>query len=192
MRHSSTQGAPADERIQKYDRAKAPAWLRRFCPNERVENVTDLSPDHFAGLGIKAIGLDLDNTLTPWKSHDLGHGIEDWILSLRQAGIKMVLISNSRRKKRLSELSRRLDIPYVQGRMKPSVEILEAGLRECGVQPAEMAMVGDQMFTDVWGGNRAGMYTIWVRPMHPREFVGTKVSRQVERVVARLLSRCRE
>jgi predicted HAD superfamily phosphohydrolase YqeG len=42
-------------------------------------------------------------------------------------------------------------------------------------------MVGDQLFTDIWGGNRLGIYTIWVRPMHPREFIGTKLSRQVEK-----------
>jgi HAD superfamily phosphatase (TIGR01668 family) len=178
--------------VEIFNREDIPRWLRRFCPRELADSVVDLSPEHLKSLGLLAIGIDLDNTLTPWKSYELGNGVEEWLQQVKESGLKMCIISNSRRKKRLAHLSQQLAIPYVKGPMKPRRGILRSALKLVGVKPEEMAMIGDQMFTDVWGGNRMGMYTIWVRPIHSHEFFGTKLSRQAERWIVWLLSKHRK
>ena len=68
---------------------------------------------------------------------------------------------------------------------KPFAVGLRQGLRQLGLQPHETAIVGDQLFTDVLGGNRIGLLTIWVRARSQREFIGTRLVRKLERVVVR-------
>ncbi|MDW8107936.1 MAG: HAD-IA family hydrolase, partial [Armatimonadota bacterium] len=101
--------------------------------------------------------------------------------TMHAAGIKLCFVSNTRNLSRLRWLSEQLNIPYARGPMKPRRAMLRRALQLVGVEPEHAAIVGDQLFTDIWGGNRLGIYTIWVRPMHPREFIGTKVSRAIEK-----------
>jgi len=78
----------------------------------------------------------------------------------------------------------------VHGILKPRRKGLAAALEMIGSESARTAMIGDQVFTDVLGGRRMGMYTILVKPMARREFVGTKVSRLFERGLLAYLRRC--
>lgn len=176
----------------RFRREDAPEWLRRFCPHETVGNVADVDPDALKARGIAAVLLDLDNTLTPWRSYDAPDEIVDWIKRMQEAGFKMCLTSNTRRRSRLIELSERFAIPYALGPMKPRKGILRNALEMLGAKPSEAAIIGDQMFTDVWGGNRLGLYTIWVRPLHHKEFIGTKISRMVENWLVKRLEPYRE
>jgi len=158
-----------------------PRWLRRWCPDEHVQSVAEITPEHLQARGIRALLLDLDNTITPWRSHEVPPEVAAWVQRMHEAGIKLCFVSNTRNLNRLQWLSEQLKIPYARGAMKPRRAMLRRALEMLGVEPQHAAIVGDQLFTDVWGGNRLGIYTIWVRPMHPREFIGTKFSRQVEK-----------
>ncbi|MCX7993024.1 MAG: YqeG family HAD IIIA-type phosphatase [Fimbriimonadales bacterium] len=155
--------------------------MRRWCPDEHVQSVAEITPEHLQSLGIHALLLDLDNTITPWRSHKVPLEVAEWIKRMQAAGFKLCFVSNTRNLGRLQWLSEQLGIPYARGPMKPRRTMLRRALEMLDVEPQQTAIVGDQLFTDVWGGNRLGIYTIWVHPMHPREFIGTKVSRQVER-----------
>ena len=73
--------------------------------------------------------------------------------------------------------------------MKPRTLPFRRAMHRLGVQPPHTVMVGDQIFTDVAGGNRAGLYTIRVEPIAQREFFGTKFSRLLERLLFRLIDR---
>jgi len=57
------------------------------------------------------------------------------------------------------------------------------------LKPSQVAVVGDQVFTDILGGNRLGLYTILVCPLNKKEFIGTRVVRQVEKAVLNRLKR---
>jgi HAD superfamily phosphatase (TIGR01668 family) len=177
---------------RKFRKSEIRGWLRAFCPDETVESVTDITPEYLQSHGIRAILLDLDNTITPWKSYEVSESIRSWLVQLKAAGIGLCFVSNTRRLRRLRHLSEELQVPYVLGPMKPRRTILKKALELLGVPRSEAAIVGDQMFTDIWGGNRLGIYTIWVRPLHPHEFIGTKVSRLAEGWVSRRLKRYRE
>lgn len=144
-----------------------------------------ITPEHLRTCGIRALLLDLDNTITPWRSRQVPHEVRQWIAQMQAAGIRLCFVSNTRHLARLRRLSETLGIPYAHGPMKPRRAMLMRAIEMLKVKPEETAIVGDQVFTDVWSGNRLGIYTIWVRPMAPREFIGTKISRAVERWLLR-------
>jgi HAD superfamily phosphatase (TIGR01668 family) len=141
-------------------------------------------------LGIKGVLIDLDNTLLPWKGLEIPKETFDWITAGKALGLKLCLVSNTRNLVRLRDMGEKLDIPAVAPtRMKPSRSGFRRALEILELDAGEAIMIGDQMFTDVWGGNRAGIRTIWVERMAEREFFGTKFSRMVERLLSRFIHR---
>jgi uncharacterized protein len=164
--------------------------FRPFCPRLVIPSVTVLTPDFFQQLDLTAVLLDLDNTLVQWHGSEVQPEISDWLRGLQAAGLRFCLASNTHRPRRLAALGEALGVPYELGVAKPR----PAGLRRClarlDADPSRTAMIGDQLFTDIWGGNLCGLYTVLVRPMSPREFIGTRiVSRPLERVVLSSLRR---
>ncbi|MGI8923813.1 MAG: YqeG family HAD IIIA-type phosphatase [Fimbriimonadales bacterium] len=174
----------------RFEREKAPAILRRFCPDYHVREISDIDPKDVVAGGIRGVLLDLDNTLLPWKGSELPEETVAWIEKCRDADLKMCLVSNTRNLSRLRAIGERLNVEVVMpGRMKPAREGFQRALAHLNLSPAEVVMVGDQMFTDIWGGNRMGLCTIWVDRIHHREFFGTKISRFFERVIMGILRR---
>ncbi len=109
-----------------------------------------------------------------------------WLQGLLADGLKVGLVSNNRRR-RVREIAGQLAIPYVSRAYKPAKTGFRQVAAVMGLSPGAVAVVGDQLFTDVLGGNRLGMFTIWVKPMSAREFIGTKVTRQLEKLTVRML-----
>lgn len=157
-------------------------WLR-WCPDVVVSSVTDIHPAQLVEQGIQAVLLDLDNTLVPWQKVDVPDAVRQWIEGMKEAGLRLCLVSNTRRRRRLEVLSKELGIAYVPKAFKPRRYGLRQALHLLQSTPEQAVMIGDQIFTDVWGGNRMGMHTILVLPMARREFIGTKVSRLLERIL---------
>ena len=134
--------------------------------------------------------LDLDNTITPWRSLEVGDGVLAWLERAREAGLGLCIISNSSKSRRVAELSERLDVPaWARVGGKPFGAGFQHGLDILGTPPEATAAIGDQIFSDVLGGNRHGLYTVFVQPMSPSEFVATKLVRIVERIALWLLRR---
>lgn len=151
-----------------------------LCPQRWVESVTEIDPKALWDSGFRAVLLDLDNTLVPWQGSDIAPQRRAWVEDLKQMGFKLCLVSNTRHGRRLVHLSQVFGIPYVKRAWKPRKKGFRDALELLGCRPEETCMVGDQMFTDVLGGNRMGLFTIMVRPMARREFLGTKISRAAE------------
>jgi HAD superfamily phosphatase (TIGR01668 family) len=163
-----------------------PAGLMLLCPDRYCQGgVADIAPEQLRERGIRAVLLDLDNTLVGWQRHDVPDAVLGWLDALRAEGLRLCLVSNTRFGRRLESLSQRLRIPFVRRAWKPRRRGFAAALESLGVRAEETAMIGDQMFTDVLGGNRMGLYTVMVRPMARREFVGTRISRVFERFLLR-------
>ncbi|MCS7310224.1 MAG: YqeG family HAD IIIA-type phosphatase, partial [Armatimonadetes bacterium] len=133
--------------------------------------------------GIRAALLDLDNTLVPWQRVDIPREVRQWVEAMKRAGLRLCVVSNTRRRRRLEALAKRLGIDYVPRAFKPRRFGLRQALQQLQVSPEQAVMIGDQLFTDVWGGNRMGVRTILVLPLARREFIGTKVTRFVERIL---------
>ncbi len=174
----------------RLDRSRAPRFLRSLCPHFRANSIQDVDPQVLRKMGFDAVLLDLDNTLLPWRDMAIPPSTREWIAHCRDVGLRLCLVSNSRFRARLHTLSTELGVPYAEGRLKPSVEGFLSALKMVNATPERAVMIGDQLFTDVWGGNRVGLTTILVSPIHPREFIGTKISRVVERLVFLFLRGC--
>jgi HAD superfamily phosphatase (TIGR01668 family) len=157
--------------------------LRLLCPDRFVESVLCIDPVKLSANGFRAALLDVDNTLVGWQRADLRSAVAEWVGSLKEAGLKVCIVSNTRSDGRLEQLAERLGVPFVRRPWKPRRRGFLQAMSLLGVNPGETVMIGDQMFTDVLGGNRAGLTTIMVRPLARREFAGTKISRAVERVL---------
>jgi HAD superfamily phosphatase (TIGR01668 family) len=169
-----------------FDRTKVTPFLRRFCPDFMVERIRDIDPQDLISGDVKGVLLDLDNTLLPWKSHDMPTETIDWVRRCQEAGLKLCLVSNTRNLTRLRDMADLMGLPAVAPtKMKPSRMGFLQALELLEVDAANAVMIGDQMFTDVWGGNRAGIRTIWVERMAKREFFGTRFSRMAERFLSR-------
>lgn len=165
--------------------------LSKLTPNQIVRHLQDVDLDALSARGIRALLVDLDNTLCPWKSSDPSPACQDWIHRARER-FGVCIVSNSVRPKRLRRVAEALQIRSV-GRWglgrKPFAGGILTALRELGVQPSEAAMLGDQIMTDVLGGNRLGLYTVWVLPLEFSEFFGTKPSRVIEMLLMRRFRR---
>lgn len=163
--------------------------LRQLCPTEAYHTLWEIELDKLVAAGKRLVLIDIDNTLLPWRSEDFPPESLDWLERGRELGLNFCILSNTRNVERLQRLSERMGVPYMQGKFKPSRMMYRAALERFGVRPEEAVMVGDQLFTDVLGANRAGIEAIWVKPMTSREFVGTRVNRIAERLVASRLYR---
>lgn len=158
-------------------------------PKLFVESLAEVDLDALASRGITSILLDLDNTILPWRGCEVPPESLEWIKRACEMGMKLFIASNTRNPRRLRSIAEKLDIPCMDKIAKPRRKGLKAAMAEMGSTPEQTAIIGDQIFTDILGGNRLSLYTILVKPMHPREFIGTKISRLFEKPVLAMLAR---
>ena len=163
--------------------------LQLFRPHQYVACLADIDLAALRSNGFDSLMLDLDNTLLPWKSSDVPDSSREWIETAKQLGMKMCIISNTNYPKRLRKIALELDIPSIDRAIKPRRSGFERALKMLGSESACTVVIGDQLLTDICGGNLMGIYTILVKPMHNTEFIGTKVSRLVEMGILALLRR---
>lgn len=155
--------------------------LEFFRPDDYVERVTDIDCAGLKAQGVELLILDLDNTLVPWKGSDLSEDVRKWARGAVSAGLKLVILSNTHYPARLSRIATELGAPSIAHAFKPWRRGFRkaARLAQCDLRLA--AVVGDQLLTDTLGGKLSGARTILVKPMQSREFMGTKISRLIER-----------
>jgi len=156
-----------------------------LTPDYYLKNVLVLRPEALGQTGIRALLLDIDSTIVHYRSRALLFGTEEWIKSLKQAGIGVCLVSNGP-KKRVEQIALNLNIPFVCFAFKPLPFGFGRALRKMQFDRASTACVGDQVFADVLAGHLAGIRTILVPPLAPEEEPWfTALKRPLERYVLR-------
>jgi len=149
-------------------------------PYKYVKKVSDISLNMLVLWDVKAILLDTDNTLAPRDSEFFSSETREWIDKAKKI-FGMCIVSNGRpgRVRRASQI---FDIPYVYPPFKPFPGTFRKAASLLGVKTADCVMIGDQVFTDVLGGNLAGMKTILVDPVDSQsDGFWTKLLRRIER-----------
>ena len=160
-----------------------PGWLI-FCPHRMVESVAQVQAAELTAQGIRGVILDLDNTLVLWHQEEMTAEITAWLEELKAAKLKLCILSNSVLGSRSQRIAERIGCAFVRQAAKPSRQGFRKAMQAMETDPAVTAIVGDQMFTDILGGNRSGIYTIMVKPMHKHEFPYTRyVSRPPEKLL---------
>lgn len=136
--------------------------------------------------GITGIIFDLDNTIIPWDQPAMSPEIILWLQSLLAQNFQLCLVSNNMGK-RVKKIAEVFDIPFVARAYKPAKTGFRRAITTMNLTTSQVAVVGDQLFTDVLGGNRLGLYTIWVTPLTTKEFMGTRITRRLEKLAVHLL-----
>ncbi|SHG67032.1 hypothetical protein SAMN02745221_00730 [Thermosyntropha lipolytica DSM 11003] len=162
--------------------------FKKLYPKLYVASLRDIPLEQFKEMGKKAFIFDLDNTITAWNSNEIAEDIVEWFMAIKEQGFKICLVSNNG-EQRVLGVARSLDIPYVCRAGKPRRGAFYKALSVLQVSPEEAVVVGDQIFTDILGGNRAGIDTVLVMPIARREFIGTKISRFFEYFIIRRLKK---
>jgi HAD superfamily phosphatase (TIGR01668 family) len=151
-----------------------------FRPSAFAPSLAEIDLDDLQARGIAYLILDLDNTICQWQRLEIPDEVAAWISDAAGRGMKLCIASNTRNTRRLNDISGRLQMPAISRALKPRRKGFGEAMKLISADKAKTAVIGDQLLTDIFGGNRAGLYTILVSPMHPREFIGTKVSRVFE------------
>ncbi|API90603.1 MULTISPECIES: YqeG family HAD IIIA-type phosphatase [Virgibacillus] len=154
--------------------------LKRFLPNEHVKSIFEIHPEALREKGIKGIITDLDNTLVAWDVKEATSEVVQWFKSMKEHGIKVTIISNNNRE-RVSVFSEPLDTPFVFSARKPLSKAFKTTAKKMNLKKEEIVVIGDQILTDVLGGNTAGFYTILVVPIVETDEKITKINRKIER-----------
>lgn len=157
-------------------------------PNLFVDSLMDIPLEELLKRKTKSMIFDLDNTVTEWNNPEIRHEILQWFHSLQKTGITACILSNNKGP-RVMEAAAKLGIPYVAKATKPRRRAFRKAMELLKTSPKETVVVGDQIFTDILGGNRMGLYTILVAPLSSREFIGTRVTRCLERIVLKKIKK---
>lgn len=160
----------------------------KFRPDLYVKSVFDIDFKKLKEDGIKCIYTDLDNTLV---AHDVAlptNEIIELVEEVKQHGLDFIIVSNNTRN-RVTIFAEKLNVPYKWSARKPLGLTYNKLKEEYGYEASEVVSIGDQLLTDVFGGNRQGLYTVLVEPIHKKDIIYTKVNRQLEKFVFYMLDK---
>lgn len=156
--------------------------MHLFKPDFQLFRVTDITVDFLRGNGIKGLLLDVDNTLSTDKGQELLCGLKEWIAEMYASDIGLTIISNAA-KKRLVPFAAKINMKFVHRAAKPLFFGYLRGAKRLGLKKREVALVGDQIFTDVLGANLIGMKSIMVEPIELENGWSFKVRRHFEKKI---------
>ena len=150
-----------------------------FTPHVVFRGVEAITPEYLAQNGIKALILDVDNTLTGHGSQELPAQVAAWLERMREAGVGLVIASNNF-EARVAPFARRVGLAHCSFCCKPAPVGLARARRALGVKKRELALVGDQIFTDALGANLYGIKALLVQPMHDDTTWTVRLKRRLE------------
>lgn len=139
--------------------------MKKIYPNLYLKKVEDITIEQLLKNKIKALILDVDNTLIDINKN-LSEDIVFWAKQMKGQGIKLYILSNTNDKKKVETIAQKLDIPYKHFALKPLKKGFKFIQKELKINSENIGVVGDQIFTDVLGGNRNNMFTILVEPIN--------------------------
>ena len=148
-------------------------------PNVYFDKIEKITIEFIQKNHLKALILDMDNTLINYKK-EMPENIEKWAKDLKGQGTKLYILSNTNKKTKVKNIAEKLDIPYRSFAKKPLKSGFKKAKNELKEKEENIAVVGDQIFTDVIGGKRCNMYTILVEPIKEKDFWYTAWKRPIE------------
>ena len=164
--------------------------LERFFPDEYVDSAYGIPFEELYRKGYRGIIFDVDNTLVPHGAPADARSI-GLFESLRAMGLSTCILSNNK-DPRVAPFAGQVKSPYIFKGGKPSVKGYERAMEVMGTGRENTLFIGDQLFTDVWGARRTGLYSILTKPMDPHEEIQIVFKRYLEAVVLRAYKKQRQ
>ena len=154
----------------------------KIYPDLYLTNIKEITLELLNKNKIKGLILDVDNTLIDYDKNLL-EGAKQWCDNLKENNIKICILSNTNKVKKVEKVAKILDLEYIYFAHKPNKKGFYKAQKLLGLKVEEIATVGDQVFTDVLGGNKVGMFTILTKPIDKRDIIITKIKRPFEKLV---------
>lgn len=154
--------------------------LKQFLPDQHVKSIFEITPESLIEKGIKGIITDLDNTLVEWDRPSATPRLIEWFETMRQQNILVTIVSNNN-EERVKFFADPLVTPYIYRAKKPMTKAFNKAVADMGLKKNETVVIGDQLLTDVLGGNRGGFHTILVVPVAQTDGLATRFNRAIER-----------
>ena len=135
-----------------------------FTPTYMFGHYYEITPEFLRSIGVRALLIDIDNTLAPYEQPEPDDRIRVWFASLQENGIRAALVSNNHRP-RVEQFNRTLGLTAFWDSGKPKKKTLLLAMKTLGVSKAETAMLGDQLLTDAYAGKHIGLPALIVPPI---------------------------
>ncbi len=149
-------------------------------PDYLFHRITEIEPEFLRQRGVSALILDIDNTLAYDNHPDVPPEVDAWLRKMERAGIRLAIVSNNKEPRVKAFAAACGNLAYVADALKPSREGFVRSAETLGATAKEIAVVGDQLFTDIAFGNRFGCTTILVERMGPDVALFVKAKRVLE------------
>ena len=151
-------------------------------PKEYLNSVKDISIDFLNKHNIKGLILDVDNTLIS-LNRKMPEGVSSWAKEMKNNGIKICILSNSNKMNKVEAVAKIIEVPYIFFGKKPLKSGFLRAKEILKLNNENIAVVGDQIFTDVIGANRCNMFSILVKPIEEKDYLLTKIKRPLEKFI---------
>lgn len=155
--------------------------LQTFYPGEYLDSAYQIDFDRLYQEGYRGVIFDIDNTLVPHGA-PADERAEQLFARLKSLGYQCCLLSNNK-EPRVQMFNRNIQVKYIYKAGKPKTANYEKAMKLMKTNAGNTLFVGDQIFTDIWGANRAGIRTILVKPIHPKEEIQIVLKRYPEKLV---------
>ena len=150
-----------------------------LMPYRVFDSVRDLTLEQLAQLDIRGLIIDVDNTLTPPNAMQPSDGVTQWLCMLHQNDVRVVLLSNNSHT-RVEPFAKKLGLPFLANALKPLPFGIHRALKLMQLPKSQVAVLGDQIFTDIAGANLSGIRGILVKPVHEKETAFFRFKRRLE------------
>lgn len=156
--------------------------MKKLLPDITVKNVHILDEKFYKDRKIKAVIFDIDNTLVAHTEPTPPDDVLEYFASLKEWGIKYSIVSNNT-VERVESFCKDLGVPYYGKALKPRKKYLKKVISQMGVSKKETALIGDQLFTDMWGANRMKLLSVLVTAVGEDETSFVSFKRKFEKKI---------
>jgi hypothetical protein len=155
--------------------------LEIFYPDEYLDSTYEIDFAAMYQKGYRGVIFDIDNTLVPHGA-PADERAKALFAQLKELGFSCCLLSNNQLP-RVTMFNEEIQVHFIENAHKPSVKSYERAMEKMGTDRTNTFFVGDQLFTDVFGARRTGIYSILVKPIHPKEEIQIVLKRYLEKIV---------
>lgn len=155
--------------------------FKLFYPSVYYKSTYAVNFQEYYDMGFRGIIFDIDNTLVPHGA-DADERAVHLFQILREIGFDTCLTSNNK-EERVQRFNKDIQSHYIYKANKPAKAGYRKAMKLMGTNQHNTMFVGDQLFTDVFGANRIGLYSILVAPIHPKEEIQIVFKRYLEKIV---------
>lgn len=162
--------------------------MENYIPDAYVKSIYYIDYEKLKEKGIKCILFDLDNTLAPLSIKKPNKKIKEHFKKIKELGFKIIIFSNSG-KSRLKPFKEELEVDCAFSCKKPMRKKFDLIIKEYKYSISEIVIIGDNIVTDILGGNKVGITTILVNPVSNKEKFGARISRVFEKRIMNKLAK---